>query len=385
MERNSLLEYDLKNISTPCYIIDKGKLLNNLTVLDSVQQKTGAKILLALKAFAMFRVFPYLNNTLHGICASSVNEARLGKEEFGREVHTFAAAYSIDDLKQLLPISDHIIFNSLNQWHKFQKLIQPYKTKTDFGLRLNPEYSEGKVEIYDPCARYSRLGITLNNLDDSIVNEFQGLHFHTLCEQDSFALERTLSTVEKKFDKYFKNIKWINFGGGHLITDHGYDIEHLCEIINRFKEKYSVQIYLEPGEAVVLNCGYFVSTVLDIINNEKNIAILDTSATAHMPDVLEMPYRPEIFQAGKPDEYKYSYRLAGLSCLAGDVIGDYSFDYPLKPGDKLIFMDMAQYTMVKNNTFNGINLPSILLYHPDQKKMELVKEFDYQDFKMRLS
>lgn len=385
MERNFLLGIDLNELPSPCYIIDDGVLKSNLAVLESVQQRTGAKILLALKAFAMFSVFPLIKKTLHGICASSVHEAKLGNEEFGREVHSFAAAYGENDLKELLQLSDHIVFNSLNQWENYKKLINPYKNKIEFGLRINPEHSEGEVEIYDPCARYSRLGVTSDKLDERIISEFEGLHFHTLCEQDSYALERTLKAVEDKFSHYFTGKKWINFGGGHHITRKDYNVDHLCSLINDFKSRYPLDVYLEPGEAIVLNAGYLVSTVLDVVNNGMDIAILDTSPAAHMPDVLEMPYRPNIFGAAQPGELSYTYRMAGLSCLAGDIIGDYSFKEPLKMGDKVIFMDMAQYTMVKNTTFNGIGLPAILLYHSEEKRAEIIREFGYNDFKVRLS
>lgn len=378
----------LEKIETPCFVEDLSLLRKNLEVLDSVQRRTGAKILLAQKAFSMFSVYPMLGKVLHGTCASSPHEARLGREEFGKEVHAFAAAYSEKDMKELLGLCDHIIFNSFSQWKRFKKLaIQTAaKRKIEFGLRVNPEHSEAEVEIYDPCAPKSRLGIRKNLFKGEDLEGISGLHFHTLCEKNSDSLQRTLTAFEKKFAEYIPHMKWINFGGGHHITRPDYDVDLLCNLVNGFRKRWGTEtIYLEPGEAVALNTGFLVSTVLDVVHNDMDIAILDASAAAHMPDVLEMPYRPNIIDAGQPDEKKYTYRLAGQSCLAGDVIGDYSFQYELKPGMKIVFLDMGHYTMVKTNTFNGLQLPSIATWEPEKKELKVIKKFTYKDFKSRLS
>lgn len=377
------INLDLAKVPSPCFVVDQEAIENNLAVLDSVQKKTGAKILLALKAFAMFSIFPVLNKILAGTCASSVDEARLGREEFGGEVHTFSPAYGEQTLKQILKLSDHVTFNSVSQWQRFKPLCEEFGSQVKFGLRLNPEHSEVKTSIYDPCAPGSRLGIRKVDLEGSDLAGISGLHFHTLCENDSFAFERVLGVIEEKFGRYCEAASWVNLGGGHHISNPNYDVEHLCTLINRFKQKYDVDVYLEPGEAVALNAGVFVSTVLDIVHNERDIAILDCSVSTHLPDVLEMPYRPDIVGAGMSDEKKYPYRLAGNSCLAGDVVGDYSFDAPLKIGDKLVFTDMAHYTMVKTTTFNGVRLPAIAL--ADRNDFRVIKEFGYLDFKGRLS
>lgn len=378
----------LEKIETPCFVEDLSLLRKNLEVLDSVQRRTDAKILLAQKAFSMFSVYPMLGKVLHGTCASSPHEARLGREEFGKEVHAFAAAYSEKDMNELLGLCDHIIFNSFSQWKRFKNLAMKSaaKRKIEFGLRVNPEHSEAEVEIYDPCAPKSRLGIRKNLFKGEDLEGISGLHFHTLCEKNSDSLQRTLVAFEKKFAEYIPHMKWINFGGGHHITRPDYDVDLLCNLVNGFRRRWGTEtIYLEPGEAVALNTGFLVATVLDIVHNDMNIAILDASAAAHMPDVLEMPYRPNIIDAGQPDEKKYTYRLAGQSCLAGDVIGDYSFPYELKPGAKIVFLDMGHYTMVKTNTFNGLQLPSIATWEPEKKELKVIKKFTYKDFKSRLS
>ncbi len=378
----------LEQIKTPCFVTDLSLLRKNLAVLDSVQKRTGAKILLAQKAFSMFSVYPMLAEVLHGTCASSPHEARLGREHFPGEVHAFAAAYSEQDLRELLPLCDHIVFNSFSQWDRYRSLTKQYEGKVEFALRLNPEHSETEVAIYDPCAPGSRLGIRREDIagreDD--LKDFAGLHFHTLCEKNSDSLQRTLAAFEEKFGDLIPGRKWINFGGGHHITRPDYDLDLLCSLITDFRSRHGgINVYLEPGEAIALNTGYLVGTVLDIVRNQTNIAILDTSAAAHMPDVLEMPYRPNVISAGLPEEKPYRYRLAGASCLAGDVIGDYSFDTPLKTGDKLIFCDMAHYTMVKTNTFNGLQLPAIATWDPDSSEYNVIRTFGYEDFKNRLS
>jgi carboxynorspermidine decarboxylase len=371
---------------TPCYVVDEGLLERNLRILGNVQSLAGCRIILALKGFSMFSVFPAIKKHLHGVAASSLDEARLGREEFGREVHVYAAAYRPDEFDELLLCADHINFNSFSEWERYKGKIAASPKKVSPGLRVNPEHSEVKVKLYDPCAPFSRLGIKHSEFEGRDLSGIEGLHFHNLCELNSDSLERTLAAFDEKFGKFVPKMKWINFGGGHHITRDDYDVKRLCASVAAFKKKYpDVTVYLEPGEAIALGTGYLVSTVLDVMRNDMDIAILDTSAAAHMPDVLEMPYRPEICGAGKPGEYPNTYRLGGLTCLAGDVIGDYSFPSRLKAGDKLVFLDMAHYTMVKNNTFNGVRLPSIALYDPASRKVKVVREFSYEDFRTRLS
>ena len=370
---------------TPCYIVDELKLRKNLEVLKAIQDRTGCRIVLALKGFAMFSVFGIVKEYLHGVASSSLHEARLGFEEFGKEVHTYAPAYQEHEFQKILKYSDRISFNSISQWEKFKPLIDNSDKKIKCALRVNPEHSEVKVRMYDPCAPGSRLGIKDDEMKDKDLEGISGLHFHTLCELNSDSLERTVKAVEDKFGFLLEQVSWVNFGGGHHITREDYDIDLLCKVIRDFKRKYDVDVYLEPGEAIALNTGVLVAKVLDIVHNEMDIAILDTSAAAHMPDVLEMPYRPVIDDAGDPGKYAYTYRLGGLTCLAGDVIGDYSFKRELKAGDVLVFNDMAHYTMVKNNTFNGVNLPGIVLYNPEKDDLKVIREFGYEDYKNRLS
>jgi carboxynorspermidine decarboxylase len=378
------MDMDFSMLPTPCYVVDEGLLKKNLELLDYIQQRTGCKILLAQKGFSMYSVFPVVGKYLKGVTSSSLFEATLGFEEMGKEVHVFAPAYGEAEFDELLKYCDHIVFNSFNQWGKFRKKALNAPRKIEFGIRINPEYSEIETAIYNPCYMNSRLGVTLANFRPDELEGIDGLHFHTMCEQNSDTLYRTIKVVDEKFGKYIKNMKWLNMGGGHHITRPDYDIETLVKSIMYFKDKYGVEIYLEPGEAIALNTGYLVSTVLDIVDNGMKIAILDTSAACHMPDVLEMPYRPNIIDAGSSNEFDYTYRLGGVTCLAGDIIGDYSFKKPLQPGDRLVFCDMAHYTMVKNNTFNGINLPSIALYSEEEGN-KVIKQFGYEDFKTRLS
>ncbi|MEX0052086.1 carboxynorspermidine decarboxylase [Clostridium butyricum] len=380
-----LKDIDIDKLLSPCYIVDERLLKKNLEVLDYVQKESGANIILATKAFSMFSTFPLIGKYLKGVTSSSLFEARLGYEEMGKQVHIFSPAYREDEFEDIMKYSDHIIFNSFNQWKLYRDRVKNYKDKKiQCGIRINPEYSEIETDIYNPCFENSRMGVTLKNFEENDLDGIDGLHFHTMCEQNSDTLARTIKVVDEKFGKYIKNMKWLNFGGGHHITKDDYDLKTLIESVLYMKNKYNVEIYLEPGEAVALNSGFLVSTVLDITNNGMDIAILDTSAACHMPDVLEMPYRPNIIGSGKPYEYEYTYRFGGPTCLAGDIIGDYSFKEPLKIGDKLIFCDMAIYSMVKNNTFNGINLPSIVKYS-EENGVEIIKEFGYEDFKGRLS
>ncbi len=379
------MNIDFNSLPSPCYVVDEDLLVKNLEILRSVQERTDCSILLSQKGFSMFSVYPLIKKYLKGVTSSSLFEARLGFEEMGGEVHTFAPAFIDDDFEEILKYSDHIVFNSFNQWNRYKNRVKAVTSKKiECGIRINPEYSEIEKPIYDPCYRHSRLGVTLENFRPDELDGIDGLHFHTMCEQNSDTLERTVRVVDEKFGRYIRGMKWLNMGGGHHITRHDYDIETLIRSIMFFKEKYDVKVYLEPGEAVALNTGFLVAGVLDIVKNGMEIAILDASAACHMPDVLEMPYRPEIVGAGKPGENPYVYRLAGNTCLAGDVIGDYSFKKPLKPGDKLAFCDMAHYTMVKNNTFNGLNLPSIALYSKAEG-IKIIKKFGYEDFKTRLS
>ena len=379
---NSLVD-TLNRLKTPCYVIDEKKLIKNLEILKRVEEETGCKILLAQKAYSNYSTYPLIGKYLYGVTSSSLFEARLGYEEMGKEVHIYAPAYRDDEIDEIIKYSDHIVFNSFNQWNKFKDKIKNAHKKIECGLRINPEYSEVDTEIYDPCSKNSRLGITLDNFKEEYLDEIDGLHFHTMCEQNSDTLERTIKVVEEKFGKYFYNIKWINFGGGHHITRDDYDVDKLIQCILYIKKKYNIQVYLEPGEAVALNAGYLVSTVLDIVENNMNIAIMDTSAACHMPDVIEMPYRPNILGSKMPGEYEYTYRLGGPTCLSGDIIGDYSFNKHLNIGDKLIFCDMAIYSMVKNNTFNGVNLPDIVLLSKEGDT-KIIKEFNYNNFKARL-
>ena len=371
------------NLKTPYFLVDEKLLIKNLEILKKVQDDTGCKILLAQKAFSMFYAYPLISKYLSGTTASGLYEARLGSEKFGGETHVFSPAYREDEFEEILKYADDIVFNSVKQVKKYGERAKA--CEKSIGLRVNPECStqEGHA-IYDPCAVGSRLGCTLSQLDESIIPMLDGLHFHTLCEQNSDDLETTAKAFEEKFGKYLYNMKWVNFGGGHHITREDYDIERLERIINYFKNKYDVRVYLEPGEAVVLNAGFLKTSVLEIVHNGMNIAILDSSAACHIPDVIEMPYRPPLADSGKPEEKKYTYRLGGPTCLAGDVIGDYSFDKPLCEGDILTFEDMALYTMVKTNTFNGMKLPDIVYRNSNGEEI-LVKSFGYEDFAERLS
>lgn len=381
---------NIKDIATPSYIVDEGKLKSNLEILKSVIERTGCRILLAQKCFSMYAVYPLIGEYISGCTASGLYEARLGFEEMGKENHVFSPAYRDAEFDELMGYCDHIIFNSAAQLNKYRERC--IANDKSFGLRINPECStQGEHAIYDPCAPGSRLGVTIERLEEelkknpSLLVGVDGLHFHTLCEQNSDDLETTLEAVESKFGKYLYSMKWLNMGGGHHITRKDYDVERLIRLVKHMQEKYQLQVYLEPGEAVALNAGYLKTTVLDIVENAGiTTLILDASAACHMPDVLEMPYRPPLRDSGEPGEKRYTYRLSSYTCLAGDIIGDYSFDREVKIGDTLYFEDMAIYSMVKNNTFNGIGLPDIVLMH-ENRECEIVKHFGYEDFKGRLS
>ena len=374
---------NLSGLRTPYFLVDEGLLRQNLAILREVAEKAGCRILLAQKAFSMFSAYPVIREFLSGTTASGLYEARLGKEEFGGETHVFSPAYREDEFEELLRYADHLVFNSPSQVRKYARRARA--AGKSVGLRVNPECStqEGHA-IYDPCSPGSRLGTTLENFDESILPLLDGLHFHTLCEQNSDDLEVTAAAFEERFGKYLPGMKWLNLGGGHHITRPDYDRERLIRIVSRLRETYGVTVYLEPGEAVVLRAGFLVSQVLDVMKNGIDIAILDTSAACHMPDVLEMPYRPPVQGGKEPGEAPFLFRLAGPTCLAGDVIGDYAFENPLKEGDLVIFEDMALYTMVKTNTFNGMPLPSIA-WRDLAGDIRLVRSFGYEDFRSRLS
>ena len=383
-------------LPTPCYVVDEALIERNLEVLKGVMERTGAKILLAQKAFSMYALYPMMGEYLSGAAASGLYEARLCAEEMVRpmeqrgralENHVFSPAYKSEEFDEILKFGDHIVFNSRRQVERFGPRAKA--AGKSIGLRVNPECSTQEDHaIYDPCAPGSRLGVTKENFLrgwEAVAGQgaVDGLHFHTLCEQNADALERTLEAVEEKFGRYLKDMSWINFGGGHHITRKDYDLPRLERCIRKMQEKYGLTVYLEPGEAVALNAGYLIAKVLELVHNGMDIAILDASAACHMPDVLEMPYRPPLQGSGLPGEKPYTYRLGGPTCLAGDIIGDYSFSAPLKEGDRLVFEDMAIYSMVKNNTFNGMPLPAITVRRKDGE-YEIIKKFGYEDFKGRL-
>lgn len=390
MEADRFPKFNIGQVRTPSFVIDEGLLEKNLKILKNVKQATGAKILLALKAYSTFSTFPLIKKYLDGVCASSPHEARLGHEEFGKEVVVAAPAYTDEHIRELVKHSTAIIFNSFGQYKKYKKTALQNDIKC--GIRVNPEHSEAPVPLYNPCGPCSRLGVTIKNFEEKELGGISGLHFHALCEQGADALERVLKAFEKKFGKYIGKMEWVNLGGGHHITKEGYDIDLLCRIIKSFKIKHGIEVYLEPGEAVALNAGFLVASVVDIIENEAEIAILDTSAETHMPDVLAMPYTPRIIGAKiassrtekDKKNFPHKYRLGGMTCLAGDIIGDYAFPKKLEVGSKIVFTDMAIYSMVKTTTFNGVNLPSIAINRKNGE-MEIVKEFGYGDFKGRLS
>ena len=387
IEEEGWADLDTSKIKSPAYIISLKKLERNLAILNGVEKKSGAHILMALKGFSMFSTFSIARKYLSGSEASSINEARLGFEEFKKEVHTFSPSYTEDNIKEYIRYSDHLIFNSFSQWTKFKNIINISKKKVSPGLRVNVEHSEVENPMYDPSSPKSHFGVKKQFLDIENLDGLEGLHFHNLCENGADALERTLKIFEEKFGEYLPKMKWVNFGGGHHITRKDYDIDLLCKTIVNFKNQFpNLKVYLEPGEAIALNAGVLVAEVVDIFNNGANIAVLDVSATTHMPDVLEMPYLPTILGA-KPaiiSQDKTTYRLVGPSCLTGDVIGEYTFPDELKVGQKLVFLNMAIYTMVKNNTFNGVNLPNIATINKSGK-IKVVKSFGYKDFKNRLS
>ena len=377
---------DFSKVETPSYVVLLEKLENNLKILKGVEEKTGARILMALKGFSMFSTFPLIKKYLSGSEASSVNEARLGCKEFGKETHVFSPSYTDENIEEYIKYADHLVFNSFSQVAIARKALTNQGGKISLGLRVNLEHSEVETSMYDPSSENSHFGVTKINFEKENMVGLEGLHFHNLCELGADALERSLKVFEEKFGEFLPQMKWVNFGGGHHITRKDYDLELLYKILNDFKKKYShLEVYLEPGEAVALNAGVLVASVVDIFKNGMNIAVIDVSATCHMPDVLEMPYLPSILGAEQAIEgNSNNYRLVGPSCLTGDVIGEYSFNKPLEIGQKLVFMNMAIYTMVKNNTFNGVNLPNITTVDKTGK-IKIIKKFGYKDFKNRLS
>lgn len=374
----------LQEVATPAYVIDEKQLIHNLEILKGVQDRTGCSILLAQKAFSMYACYPLIAKYLKGAAASGLFEARLAYEEFPGENHVFNPAFQDKEFSELLQYCDHFVFNSVAQWKKFRE--RALASHKECGLRINPEHSTQDHAIYDPCSPLSRLGARISEIQPEELEGLTGFHFHTLCEQGAEPLAETLEAVEEKFGKYLPRLKWINFGGGHHITKEGYNIPLLEKCINRMQKKYGLKVYLEPGEAVALNAGFLITEVLELIEGperEMPVAILDASAACHMPDVIEMPYRPPLFNSGEEGEKTYSYMLAGATCLAGDNIGIYSFDEPLQCGQRLVFGDMAIYTMVKNNTFNGMALPDIY-YVDSQDELKCIKKFAYENFKCRL-
>ena len=386
--RATFARLDTRRLPTPCYVVDEVLLERNLQVLRRVKEASGAKVLLALKGFAMWHYGPLISRYLDGVCASGLHEAKLGRERFAGEVHCFAAAYPPADMAEVLALSDHVIFNSFHQWQRFQPEIRAAKARRPglhFGLRLNPEQPEGDYPLYDPSVAGSRLGIVRSEFRPGLLDGIDGLHFHNLCEQNIEPLQRTVAAIEERFGEFIPRMRWINFGGGHHITRPDYQVEALIDLIRRFRDKWGVDVIIEPGEAVALGTGVYVSEVLDVTRNGLDLLIIDGSCSAHLPDVLEMPYRPELLGAGRPGEKAHCYRIGGLSCLAGDVVGDYSFDAPVQVGQRLVFLDMAHYTAVKTTTFNGVKLPSIVAWHSGSGEIKVVHSYGYEDFQQRLS
>jgi carboxynorspermidine decarboxylase len=379
---------DLSQVPSPCHVLHRGLLEQNLRILRSVMDRSGAKILLALKGFAQFSEAKMISKYLVGTTASGIHEALLGREEFCGEVHAYSPAFKDEEFADLLRVADHISFNSPTQWKRHKAAALAAGRKISFGLRVNPEHAEVDVELYNPCAAGSRLGALRSEIKSAAdLDGLEGLHFHTMCQQGSDVLERTVAAFEAKFGEFIPQLKWVNFGGGHHITREGYDLDRLIRIITGFRQRWGqhIQVYLEPGEAIGIGTGVLVGTVLDLVHNGMDIAIIDISATNHMPDTLEMPYRADIMDADLPGKLPHTYRLGSVTCLAGDVIGDYSFPSPLKIGQRLVFMDMSHYTFVKNTTFNGVPLPAIASFDPASGQTQVVRRFGYADYKNRLS
>lgn len=378
---------DLGQVPSPCFVLEEDKLRENLKLIKSVKERAGVNIILAFKAFAMWKAFPIIHEYIQGATASSIWEAQLAYEEMGSLAHAYSPAYTFENISQFIRYSSHITFNSLNQFNRFYPETLKYKKKVSCGLRINPEFSIVETDLYNPCSPGSRLGVTSNLLADGLPEGVEGLHFHTLCESGSYDLEKTLEQVEIKFGNFLSQVKWLNMGGGHLMTREGYDIEHLIQLLIKFKEKYpNLEIILEPGSAFVWQTGVLVSTVIDIVENKGiKTAILDVSFACHMPDTLEMPYKPRIMGAyNDPVDGLPTYRMGGNSCLSGDYIGDWSFEKPLEIGDKIVFEDMIHYTTVKTTMFNGVFHPSIALWSK-HKQLEIYRQFTYEDYRDRMS
>lgn len=385
-----LEQIDFTAFPSPCYVLDESRLRRNMEILDRVQRESGAKIICALKGYSLWASFGIIREYLHGTTASGLYEAQLGREEFGGEVHVYSPAFTPDDMTQILEIADHLSFNSFSQWTRYRTRVLEAPRRISAGLRINPEFSEVETPLYDPCVPFSRLGVTKHEFDHALkadptaLDGLEGLHFHSLCGKGSDTLLRTIEVIERNFGDFLGRVKWVNFGGGHHITKASYDVELLIQVVKAFREKWGVEVILEPGEAVGWQTGWLVSSVVDTLHNGMDIAVLDISVSAHIPDVLEMPYRAEILGAGEPDERAHTYRLGGTTCLAGDVMGDYSFDAPLQIGDRVVFDDMIHYTIVKTTMFNGVKHPGIGILREDGS-FDVVREFTYQDFKHRNS
>ena len=378
------LMIDYTQIPSPCFVLEEAKLRTNLELIDAVQQQAGIQIILALKGFSMFSAFPLVKQYLSGATASSLNEIKLVNEYMGVQAHTYIPAIRDDEFDEVLARSSHLTFNSVSQWERFKN--RAMGSGVSCGIRVNPQYSEVATDMYNPCVPGSRLGVTRDLLGEHLPDGIEGIHFHTLCENDSYTLERTLEALESRFADLLHQAKWVNMGGGHLMTREGYNTEHLIGLLKTFRKKYQVDVILEPGSAIGWQTGVLLSSVLDLISSQGiQVAILDTSFAAHMPDTLEMPYKPRILNSyHEPVAGKPTYRLGGMTCLAGDFMGDYSFDEPLQIGDKVVFDDMIHYTMVKTSTFNGVNLPSIGIWQ-ENNAFRLVKTYGYESFKDRLS
>ncbi|CAM3816557.1 carboxynorspermidine decarboxylase [Deinococcus frigens] len=389
---------DWATIPSPAFVLDESRLRRNLALISHVQRESGARIIVAFKGFSMWSTFPMLREyDIGGATASSLNEAILAREEMQGEVHVYAPAYSDEEMPRILELADHLVFNSFSQWARFKPQVEAARAggrDIQVGIRINPEYAEVETDLYNPAGPFSRLGVTRREFRADLLGGVDGLHFHTLCEKDSDTLERTLEVVERNFGEFLPRMKWVNFGGGHLMTRQGYDTLRLIRVVRAFRQKWDVDVILEPGSAFGWQTGWLVSRVLDVVHNVKDAALLDVSVSAHMPDVLEMPYRPRILGAGDPPEHEhrevsdygggYPYLIGGTTCLAGDVVGEYVFDRPLHIGDRVVFDDMIHYTMVKTTFFNGVKHPDIGILHLDGS-YERVKTFGYEEFKAKLS
>ncbi|MEP6020019.1 MAG: carboxynorspermidine decarboxylase [Paracoccaceae bacterium] len=385
LSRDSFARLDLNRVPSPCFVVDEVAIERNLQILSAVADQSGAQILLALKAFSMFSLAPLVDKYLSGTCASGLYEAKLGREKFTGEVSTFCAGFKAGELDEIIDLSDHLIFNTPSQAVRFAGHVQQARDRGAYvsvGLRINPEHSEGWTPKYDPAAPCSRLGTPISRLEDADLNGVDGLHMHTLCEQRFAPLLRTWEAIEDRMAMWLPKMKWLNLGGGHHITKSDYDRAGLIAFIRQIKDRYDIDVYLEPGEACALFAGILVGEVLDVTHNDMPLAITDISATCHMPDVLEAPYRPDLL--GEVDS-GVTTRIGGPSCLAGDVVGDYTTDAPLQVGQRIAFLDQAHYSMVKTNTFNGVPLPSIALWNSDTDDLRMIREFTYDDFLDRLS